>query len=143
MLVTKENANSVMPKLAEFIWNEIKQGEAVDIEVNKVESSRSLAQNRLLWGVWHKSAVNHLKEHYGIHCSPDALHEEIVEKLGYYKVKQGFNGNVIIREQTRKMSMKRFTEFLNDYEQYALENWRLQMPHPIDIYYLAMGLRCE
>lgn len=140
MLVTKENANTLMPKIAEFILNEIKQNNAVDIELNKVENSRSLAQNRLLWGVWHKSAIEHLKAHYGIHCSPDALHEEIVEKLGYYKVKQGLSGDVIVREQTKKMSTKRFTKLLNDYEQYALENWQLQMPHPADIYYLAMGI---
>jgi len=127
-----------MPKLANWIWQMIKQGNSLEITVKEVEHNRSNAQNRLLWGVFHKEACVHLKEHYGVACSPDALHEEILVLLGYYKEKTGLNGFVKVRESTSKMSSKRFCKFLTDYEQYALENWQLQFSHPDDLYLMAM-----
>lgn len=139
MLITKENANSLMPKVAQFIQSELKAGNSVELEINRVELTRSNAQNRLLWGVWYKEIVQHLKDHHGVHASPDAIHEDIVQRLGYYKVKSGLNGDVIVREQTRKMSVKRFTQLLNDLEQYSITNWGLYLSHPEDIYYMAMG----
>jgi hypothetical protein len=44
---------------------------------------------------------------------------------------------VLVREQTRKMTVKRFAEFLNNYERWARERFDCVFSHPDDLYYQA------
>ena len=134
----KSNINTVLPKMCQWIGEQVELSNKIKIELSEYNNSRSISQNKLLWGVFHKEACLHLKEHFGLCVSAQALHEDIVERLGYYKEQMGLNGFKKVRESTSKMSTKRFAQFLNDYEQYALTNWNLQFSHPEDIYLTAM-----
>lgn len=137
-IITPQTAPLIMPKMARWLAEQFRQGMTLKITISEYELTRSNAQNRLLFGVWYKEIVLHLSEHYGIKCSPAALHEDLIQRLGYYKVETGLNGDVIVREKTSKMGVKRFTKLLNDLEQYALENWQLRLSHPDDLYLAAM-----
>ena len=137
-IITPQTAAVIMPKMARWLAEQFRQGMTLQITISEYELTRSEAQNRLLWGVWYKEIVLHLSEHYGLKCSPDALHEDIIVLLGYYKIKNGLNGGSKVREKTSKMGVKRFTKLLNDLEKYALENWQLKLSHPDDLYLAAM-----
>mgnify|MGYP000079565175 CR=1 FL=1 len=136
--VTKDNCQVVMPQFNAQVWSLLKQGLTLKVAANEAENDRSLAQNRLLW-LWHNESCKHIKDHWGVVCSPEALHEELIERLGYFKLERGVKRMVKVREKTSKMGVKRFTQLLNDYEHYALDVWKLQLPHPADMYHMAMG----
>lgn len=132
------NCKAAMTHFNNEVLKALKAGKVLEVGFKEYENDRSAAQNRLLWK-WHNESCAHIKAHWGVVCSPQALHEEITERLGYFTTERGVKGMVNVRERTSKMSTKRFTQFLNDYEQYAVETWDLRFSHPDDLYYMAMG----
>lgn len=101
------------------------------VEVKKVTSKRSLAQNALYWE-W----MTIIGDSTGYR--KDEIHD-LMRYAHLEPITKEVMGQVITElPSTTKLSTKDFTEYLN-----LIENWASDMgivlPHPEDLYYKAMG----
>ncbi len=101
------------------------------------KKNRSLAQNNLMWK-WLTELSYFLRNEHGLGASPEDLkyHFQNVH-LGrrLYETGEGSHYRPI---GTSELNTAQFTEFLNRVEEYA-NHAGLNLPHPEDIYYEAMG----
>jgi hypothetical protein len=110
----------------------------IAVKFGEFNQTRSQAQNRLLWK-WHGELRAHIEECTGVISDNDTIHEYVISKIGEIKIKSVGGEEVKVREKTSKMTVKRFTEFLNLYERWARDKYDLQFSHPEDIYWQAFG----
>jgi len=137
-IINKDNVNDSMLWLVPHLINEANQGKVIGIEFKELKQSRSLAQNRLMWR-WHKEFRLHIELCTGQVHDNNTIHELVVSKVGSNSPQSVLDEVVIVREKTSKMTIKRFTEFLENYERWVRERFNCSFSHPEDLYYQAMG----
>lgn len=109
-----------------------------EVIIREHKSSRSLAQNRLLW-MW----LTHISQQHfdkgGEFYSPETwkiYFQQVFLEREVYKLPKG---HIEARlKGTSKLNTKEFTEFLNDIDHYCGSELEIYLPHP-DIYGEAMG----
>lgn len=117
------------------------------VTIEPYKANRSLAQNNLMW-LWLTALSNFLRQEHGLDCTPEDLKDHFQRTfLGWrsYEVKDLFSDKplVVTRQLgTSELKVAPFTEFINEIEIYA-NNAGLQLAHPEDIYYEAMGFDKE
>lgn len=110
------------------------------ITIAPAKTSRSLAQNRLLWQ-WNGLIQQHLADHYGQQASAETWHDILTSKLCPVEVQvvelpDGQKCKVG-RARTSKFSVDQMSEYLNKLDAYCADSLGLLLPHPDD-YELAV-----
>jgi predicted flavoprotein YhiN len=137
-LVNHKNLESAISRVGQFIRSMSKEDNVI-VEIKPHKSKRSLSQNRLLWK-WNQEIADHLREHYGQENSAVDVHEVMVrKKCGVKVIQLGNEEPIITRKETKKLNTKEFTEYLQWLDGYCSEHLKLNLPHPEDLYYSAMG----
>jgi hypothetical protein len=101
------------------------------MEIKKVQSKRSLAQNDLYW-MW----LTIMGDEFG--NTKDEMHDIMRFKLLNPVVTEAMGEVVSQLPSTTKMKVKEFTQYLQAIERFASEMGVI-LPHPEDKYYEAMG----
>ena len=124
----------------------------IKVTAETYKKNRSLAQNNLMW-LWLTALSNFLRQEHGLDCTPEDLKYEFQKRhLGmrtfdkmntvildkYWNAPGEYKENRIIG--TSEINTDQFTKFLNEIEIYA-NNAGLQLAHPEDLYYSAMGIK--
>ncbi len=109
------------------------------VTVELYKKNRSTAQNNLLW-MWLTKLSNYLRSEHGLNSMPTDLKDHFQRThLGYSTYV--FEGQFHVRLRgTSDLNTAEFTELLNRIEEYA-NNAGLNLPHPEDLYYEAMGIK--
>ena len=112
------------------------------ITVEEWKATRSGAQNRLYW-LWLRQIADHINENKqeGSELfSDNDMHEWFKEKFLPTKLID-FQGTVVKAfKTTTKLTTKEFTDYLENIDRYCIQYIHLQLPHPEDLYYKAMGI---
>jgi hypothetical protein len=137
-IINKGNVRDVVLWLVPHLMSEVAQGKEIGIEFKELKAKRSTAQNRLMWK-WHGELREHIESCIGQVHDNSTIHELVISYLGNNSVINTAGEDVTVREQTRKMTIKRFAEFLNNYERWARERFNCCFSHPEDLYWSAMG----
>lgn len=111
----------------------------VRLQFKPAETTRSEAQNRLMW-MWHGELKAHILEHQGEVYDTGDIHEYIIGKLLPRKAVTINNEPIIIRASTSKLPVKPFAEMLTLYEAFAAETYQCIFNRPDDLYWQAMGI---
>ena len=105
------------------------------VEIKKVTSKRSDAQNRLYWK-W----VDIMAKELGY--TKTEMHETLVQNLLIPEVKEVMGGKrITIWPSTTKMSVKDFMHYLIDVDYFASNELNITLPRPEDEWLMAMGER--
>lgn len=137
-VITPSNLESKMPAVGQAIRNLINTGKQVVIEFKEHKTTRTKAQNRLLW-LWNQEIANYMREHYGQENSSEDVHEVMVrKKFGVKVIHIGNEEPILVRNRTRKLNTKEFTEYLEWLEMYSAEYLQLVLTRPEDLYILAI-----
>jgi hypothetical protein len=122
----------------------------VKVTVEKYVKDRSLAQNKLLhmWLAEINDKAHEVTgkaygaESWKIFFKSIFLGYRIIE-VPYYMDKSSFkkptSDTVDQLISTKDLTTKEFTIFLEKIDHFAIENLELQLPHPDDLFYEAMG----
>ena len=135
-IINESNVHDFALWFVPYLMEQAQQGNHLGVEWRELKQSRSLAQNRLMWK-WHGELREHIELSTGQVHDNNTIHELIVSKLGNNEPVIAVDEVVLVREQTRKMTVKRFAEFLNNYERWARERFNCVFSHPDDLYYQA------
>ena len=111
----------------------------MEVIIRPHKKNRTLAQNCLMWD-WLTQIAVFLDREHGVKTIPRYLKEEFQERfLGYrsYVKTDGTIGRKLVG--TSEITVKPFTEFLNNIEVYARSELGVNLTHPEDYYYEAMG----
>ena len=111
-----------------------------EVLIRPYKKNRSLAQNNLMWK-WLTKISNHLNDDHGISASPEDLKDEFQKRwlpIKNITDSQGLMTTRIIG--TSELNTAEFTEFLNRIEVYATAELGINLPHPEDLYYEALGI---
>lgn len=104
--------------------------------ISEVKDIRRSAQNRLYWK-WLKELADHINFHKpetDEHIySDDDMHEYFRQNLLPKNIVEVFGQFVEKRKTTTKLSVKEFSEYLNQIELFALQK-ECQLSHPEDLY---------
>ena len=137
-VITRAYLKSKMPLVGQSIRDLISAGKNVVIEFKEHRSTRSKAQNRLLWR-WNQEIANYMREHYGQENSSEDVHEVMVrKKFGVKVIHIGNEEPILVRNRTRKLNTKEFAEYLEWLEMYSAEYLQLTLTRPEDLYMLAI-----
>ncbi len=110
----------------------------MEMLLQEFKSTRTLAQNRLLWW-WLAKIRKHVLESEGKFYSDKQLYHYFCEMF-LPQVVERTMGKVIERQQTSsELDVKEFTAFLTNIEQYAFDQLHFVLPRPEDMYNMAMG----
>lgn len=114
------------------------------ISIVAAKTSRSLAQNRLLWR-WNNEIQAHLAESFGQLASAEEWHDILVTKLcpaEYHQVElpDGFRAKVG-RTRTSKFDVKEMGEYLDKLDAYCAEHLQLLLSHSDDYELAVYGER--
>lgn len=106
------------------------------IRITDRKSSRSLAQNSLLW-VWIKVIAKETGH------TEREIHDLVVDQFSPVTVGEVM-GKIVVRQRgTSDLNMQEFTDLLNRVEAWAAGDLGIALPQPEDQYYEAMGIRHE
>ena len=109
----------------------------IKITIEEATDNRKLAQNKLNF-MWCNEVAKHVFASQGLMCSSEDIHELIARKLLPLRV-VSINGETIIyRSETKTLSVKKFSEYLQRFEFYALEQLGAKLTHPEDLYFNAL-----
>ncbi|URC15417.1 single-strand DNA-binding protein [Paraglaciecola Antarctic JLT virus 2] len=109
----------------------------IKITIEEATDNRKLAQNKLNF-MWCNEVAKHVFASQGLICSSEDIHELIARKLLPLRV-VSINGETIIyRSETKTLSVKKFSEYLQRFEFYALEQLGAKLTHPEDLYFNAL-----
>ncbi|KZN64202.1 hypothetical protein N473_15660 [Pseudoalteromonas luteoviolacea CPMOR-1] len=137
-ILTTNNYEQAMPVIGSMIRAMIKNKKNVKVKFDEHKTSRSTAQNRLMW-MWNQAIADHMREHFGQENSSQDVHEVFVrKKFGVKVLEVGTEEPIIVRKRTRKLSTKEFSEYLNWMDMYCADNLELLLPKPEDLYMLAL-----
>lgn len=121
---TKDNCLSAIQSLPDGKYR---------VEVKKWKKDRSKAQNRLYW-MW----MTIISDHTGY--IKEELHTTFRDKyLGYEIKKTVRNKEIKYLRSTTDLDTKEFTDYLNVIELFTNTEIEINLPHPEDIYWEAMG----
>jgi len=137
-IINKANVHDVVLWLVPHLMSEVAQGKEIGIEFKELKAKRSTAQNRLMWK-WHSELRERIELCTGQVHDNSTIHELVISYLGNNTVIDTAGEDVTVREQTRKMTIKRFADFLNNYERWARERFNCSFSHPEDLYWQAVG----
>lgn len=125
-----------MHRLGRRIREMLKDG-SVEVKVKSYNETRKVAQNRLLW-MWHSELANHIKKHIGEIYGSEDIHDHVVGKLLPKRVVTVMGEPEIKRTETKKLTVKPFSQFLNTYEMWAAETYQCMFTRPDDLYWKAI-----
>ncbi len=114
-------------------------GELMECVIRPHKKKRSLAQNNLLWK-WLTEISVFIDQEHGQKFKPEELKAEFQERyLGFeaYKKLDGSIGKKLIG--TSKLTVLQKRDFLESIEYYARSEIGVNLTHPEDYYYEAMG----
>lgn len=112
--------------------------------IQSIRSSRSDAQNRLLW-MWNGLIQEHMRDTHGQIAKSDEWHEILVAKLWPAEVHRvelpSGESYRVGRAKTRKFTIVQMTTYLELLDAYCAEYLGLLLPHPEDLMYAIYGER--
>lgn len=111
--------------------------------IEDIKTSRSAAQNRLLW-LWNGEFQRFMAEHHGQIASADEWHDVLVEKLcpvqvAEVKLPSGESFKTG-RARTSKFKTNEMTDYLERLDAYCA-GLGLLLPHPADLMLAIYGRR--
>jgi hypothetical protein len=114
------------------------------ISIAAAKTSRSLAQNRMLWA-WNGLIQKHLAEHFGQIAGAEEWHDILVTRLcpadvHVVEMPDGFRAKVG-RQRTSKFTVDQMGEYLDKLDAYCAENLGLLLPRPDDYEMAVYGER--
>lgn len=110
----------------------------MEMLLQEFQSTRTLAQNRLLWW-WMAKIRKHVLESEGKFYSDKQLYHYFCEMF-LPQVVERTMGKIVERQRTSsELNVKEFTEFLTSIEQHCFDQLNFVLPRPEDMYHLAMG----
>ena len=114
-------------------------GKAVEIVAREKKRSRSLAQNRLLWGVLYKEIVEHINASQGTQFSDEDIHEWCKQQfLGSHIVE--IRGEPIrARKSTTKLTVDQMSDYIDRIYHWAATSIGVHLTEPQDLLAEAMG----
>ena len=111
-----------------------------EVIIRPYKKNRSVAQNSLMWK-WLTEIRNKLSEEHGLMCDPEGLKEEFQDRFLGLVTYRCSDGSLAQRlKGTSELNTAEFTEFLNRIEVYANSELGINLPHPEDLYYEALGI---
>jgi hypothetical protein len=116
------------------VINQIPLDGKMKVEIKKVTSKRSDAQNKLYW-MW----VGILADELGY--TKIEMHESLVQSLLAPVVKEIHGKMITIWPSTTSLKVGEFAEFLNDIDVFSITDLGITLPKPMDEYHMAMGAR--
>lgn len=129
---------AMLEKVKSDIREALKDGKRVKVEVSEDKSSRSLAQNRLLW-LWLGVLSDYMAEHYDLIATSEDWLDVLAERNILPKVVNPLT-KTARRKSTASLNTKEFTDFLERLELYCGKyHSNLELPKPEDLYYQAMS----
>lgn len=114
------------------------------LSITPAKTSRSLAQNRLLWS-WNNLIQQHLAEHFGQVASSEEWHDILVSRLcpSEVRVVELPDGQKLKvgRARTSKFTVEQMGDYLDRLDAYCAESLQLLLPHPDDYELAVYGER--
>ena len=115
----------------------IEGGNKYRVEVKRNYDRRTLAQNSLLH-LWCNESSREYATIYGPYYKPVSW-KEYFKQMFLGEQSDHINSRIITYlKHTRELNRKEFTEFLNNIDLYVSSEFQIQLPHPEDLYYVAM-----
>ena len=111
---------------------------SVQVTLHPTKDRRSHAQNSLVH-LWFREIAEGYELSHGVRHAPDVwkqylkrlfLGQEPVEMLGH---------KMVAMRQTSKLTVKEMAQFMEDIDRWAAQEIELQLSHPEDLYYEAIG----
>ena len=116
---------------------------SIEVCIRKHQNNRTLAQNRLMHK-WFEFINNWAFESTGQAKGMIAWKWYFKDLYLGYESFETAKGKVIEQiKSTAGCSTKELTEFLEKIDAHCMTEWGLQLPHPDDLYYEAMGIKRE
>lgn len=85
------------------------------------EETRSMRQNKYLWGVAYRAIVEFMRDHHGRDYSDEAIHETLKELFLPSRVEQLASREVRIYRTTTKLTKREFCEYVEHVVRWAAE----------------------
>ena len=120
---------------------ELNSEKPFEVLIRPYKKNRSLAQNNLMWK-WLTVIANHLRDEHGLQTTDEDLksyYQSLYLGIRAYEMPGKTQPHGRIRG-TSELNTAEFTEFLNRIEVYANAELGINLPHPEDIYYEALGI---
>ena len=124
-------------ELVKYVY-ELDLDKAFSVKIGLYKTSRTLAQNSLYWR-WLAEIQKHIFKTMGEMHSTEQIHYHMREKFLPMRVSE-FMGKVQ-REpmSTTRLSIGKFSDYLNIIDYYCNEELQLILTHPEDVYLKAIG----
>lgn len=136
-LTTQRSADAAIAAIG-IIVKSLPQVVIMEVIIREHRSSRSLAQNRLMWS-WNRQIATHLEETMGEIHSDEAIHAYLKQTFLPMQVAK-IRGEVVReRKSTAKLNTKEMSEYMEKVDMWASRDLGLVLDHPDDVYHQAMG----
>lgn len=109
-----------------------------EVIVKEFKSTRSLCQNRLYWKWLHEISKQYHESGRELY-SDEVWHEYMKKTFLSTDISEVRGKFIEMRKTTTKLNTKEFTQYLEDIEHYCGSELHVNLPHPEDLYYKAMG----
>jgi hypothetical protein len=107
------------------------------VTISDIKNIRSLMQNKLMW-LWYAKIRDWINEVNGEMYDIEGLHEKM-KRMFLIPIIHNFKDGIIRVYSTKNLNTKEFTEFLEKIDMYCADRLNLILPHPNDIYEIAIG----
>jgi len=114
----------------------------IKVTIEILEDGRNLAQNRLLFK-WHGELGNHIYNSTGQVYNSTVIHNYVISELEPEEVATISGKAVVMRAETKKMGIKKFSKLLAKYEIWAVEKYNCIFTQPSDLYFDALMIKQE
>lgn len=91
------------------------------VNLSGKRETRSVRQNRYLWGVVYATVVSFMRDHHGRDYSDEAIHETLKELYLPSRVEQLASREVRIYRSTTKLTKREFSEYVEHCIRWAAE----------------------
>lgn len=138
-LVSQRQADAAVSAIG-IIIKSLPQVVVMEVVIREYRSSRSLAQNRLMWA-WYKQIATHLEETMGEIHSDQAIHALMKQTFLPMQVAT-IRGEVVReRKSTAKLNTKDMSEYMEKIDMWCSRDLGLVLDHTEDVYQAAMGIK--
>jgi hypothetical protein len=115
------------------------KGKAVEIVAREKKRNRSLAQNRLLWGVVYREIRDHINDSQGTQFSDEDIHEWCRQQFLDSHIVEIRGDPVRARKSTASLTVEQMTDYIDRLYHWAATSLGVQLSEPEDMMAEAYG----
>lgn len=134
-LTTQRSADAAIAAIG-IIAKSMPQVVIMEVIIREHRSSRSLAQNRLMWA-WNKQIATYIEETSGEIHSDEAIHAYLKQTFLPMQVATVRGEVVRERKSTAKLNTKEMSEYMEKIDMWASRDLGLVL----NLYHQAMGIK--